>query len=320
MLAATSRISHYEIIALLGAGGMGEVYRARDLRIRRDVALKILPASVVANPERVQRFEQEALAAGMLNHPNILTVFDIGSHEGAPFIVSELLEGFPLRDHLKNPLAVKRAVEYTLQIASGLTAAHEKGIIHRDLKPENIFILTDGRVKLLDFGLAKLIQPEVLDPETTVHRLMTNPGAVVGTAGYMSPEQVRGEVVDHRSDIFSLGVILYEMVSGSQPFRRDSSVETMNAILHDEQPQPTDVPPGLARILNHALDKSPANRFQTTKDFAFALETLSTSSDSHPSITTKKRPASRRVEAASTLLVYRRMTFRRGFIMSARFA
>ncbi len=320
MLEAAARISHYEVIAFLGAGGMGEVYRARDTRMRRDVALKILPTGLAANPERIRRFEQEALAAGMLNHPNVLIVFDVGSHEGTPFLVSELLEGSRLRDYLKVRLSVRKAVDYTLQVANGLAAAHEKGIIHRDLKPENIFVLDDGRVKLLDFGLAKLIQPEVLDPEATAHQVLTNPGAVVGTAGYMSPEQVRGEAVDHRSDIFSLGVILHEMVSGSQPFRRNSSVETMNAILHDDPPQLGDAPPGLARILQHALEKNPANRFQTAKDFAFALEALSGSSDSHPTVTTKKRSSSRRVEAPPMLPVYRRMTFRRGFIMSARFA
>ncbi len=320
MLNAGSRIAHYEVIASLGAGGMGEVYRARDTRIKRDVALKILPTAMASDPDRIRRFEQEALAAGMLNHPNILVVFDVGTHEGTPFIVSELLEGLRLRDHLKGHLALKKAVDFALQIASGLTAAHEKGIVHRDLKPENIFVLHDGRVKLLDFGLVKLLQPES-DDEDATQQLATSPGVVMGTAGYMSPEQVRGETIDHRSDIFSLGVILHEMIGGSQPFRRESSVETMNAILHDEpSPVTSDLPPAITRILRHSLEKLPSNRFQTAKDFAFALEGMS-GSDAHQSVVGKKKVAPKKLpEPVAQMPLYRRMTFRRGFIMSARFA
>jgi len=320
MLNAGSKIAHYEVIEALGAGGMGEVYRARDTRIKRDVAIKILPTAMVSDPDRIRRFEQEALAAGMLNHPNILVVFDVGTHEGTPFIVSELLEGLRLRDHLKTHLTLRKAVDYALQIASGLTAAHEKGIVHRDLKPENIFVLHDGRVKLLDFGLVKLLQPESNDEDAT-QQLATSPGVVMGTAGYMSPEQVRGDTIDHRSDIFSLGVILHEMLADSQPFRRESSVETMNAILHEEPPPvSSELPPAITRILRHSLEKIPSNRFQTAKDFAFALEALS-GSDAHPSVAGKKKAAAKKApETIAQMPLYRRMTFRRGFIMSARFA
>ncbi|HSP34248.1 MAG TPA: serine/threonine-protein kinase, partial [Thermoanaerobaculia bacterium] len=198
MLTTGSRIAHYDVVAPIGAGGMGEVYRAHDTRIKRDVALKILPATVATDPDRTRRFEQEAMAAGMLNHPNVLVVFDVGVHEGMPYIVSELLEGSTLRDHLTRKLPIKKVTDIALQIASGLTAAHEKNIVHRDLKPENVFILNDGRVKLLDFGLVKLVRPEFDDEETRPHG--TSPGMVVGTAGYMSPEQVRGDIVDYRSD------------------------------------------------------------------------------------------------------------------------
>ncbi|MEO6435171.1 MAG: protein kinase, partial [Tepidisphaeraceae bacterium] len=304
-------------MASLGAGGMGEVYRAHDTRIKRDVALKILPTALAGDADRIRRFEQEAMAAGMLNHPNVLLVFDVGTHDGIPYIVSELLEGATLREHLNKPLPLKQIIAQVLQIASGLGAAHEKGIVHRDLKPENVFVLNEGRVKLLDFGLVKLLQPEGDDESTKRHG--TSPGLVVGTAGYMSPEQVRGDTVDHRSDIFSLGVILHEMITGIQPFRRESSVETMNAILHDESPQvPADTPAGLVRILLHALEKKPANRFQTAKDFAFAVEGLN-ESGSHQ-IASKKKAAQKKPETIQQAPSFRRMTFRRGFIMSARFA
>jgi len=320
MLAAGLRIAQYEIVASLGAGGMGEVYRVHDTRIKRDVALKILPSAVASDPDRTRRFEQEALAAGMLNHPNLLSVYDIGSHEGIPFIVSELLEGSQLRDHLDNKIPIKKATEYAVQMANGLTAAHDKGIVHRDLKPENIFILHDGRVKILDFGLVKLLRPEVLADNVT-RKMGTSPGMIVGTPAYMSPEQVRGDVADHRSDIFSLGSILYEMVTGKSPFHRPSSVETMNAILHHESPPlPADSPPGVVRILQHALEKNPANRFQTAKDLGFALEGLS-SSGAHSAISVRKKATHKKAEVAvAQMPLYRRMTFRRGFIMTARFA
>src|SRR5713226_6600928 len=214
-LAAGARLGPYEIVAPLGAGGMGEVYRARDPRIGRDVAIKVLPSAYATDPDRLRRFEQEVRAAGALNHPNVLIIFDVGTHEGSPYIVSELLEGETLRERMgSTALAQRKAIDYALGIAHGLAAAHEKGIVHRDLKPENIFITEDGRVKILDFGLAKLIQPET--PGETPSNAptvaeVTQPGAVLGTMGYMSPEQVRGRPADHRADIFSFGVILYEM-------------------------------------------------------------------------------------------------------------
>jgi Tol biopolymer transport system component len=285
-LMSGARLGPYEIIALLGAGGMGEVYRARDERIGRDVAIKVLPAEFAADPDRLRRFEQEARAAGQLNHPNILALYDVGSHEGSPYLVSELLEGQSLRERLEGgPLPPRKVIELASQMCSGLAAAHEKGIVHRDLKPENLFITGDGHVKILDFGVAKLIHPEVkVDPyvKTTASGPTTEAGSVLGTAAYMSPEQVRGQTVDHRSDIFSLGVVLYEMLSGAKPFHRDSAVETMNAILKEEPPELTSidpkVPAGLTRVVQHCLEKLPADRFQSARDLAFALQTLSATS------------------------------------------
>jgi serine/threonine protein kinase/Tol biopolymer transport system component len=315
MLPAGTRIGHYEIVEMIGAGGMGEVYRAHDIRIRRDVALKVLPGAVAGDADRIRRFEQEALAAGMLNHPNLTIVFEAGTHEDTPYIVTELLEGATLRSHLKARIPIRKALDYGFQLATGLAAAHAKGIVHRDLKPENVFVLNDGRIKILDFGLAKLHEPmHGYDDDATQQRGLTNPGVVVGTAGYMSPEQVRAESVDHRSDVFSLGIMLYEMISGTQPFRRESSIETMNAVLHDDPPHPEDLHPAVARILQHSLEKNPADRFQAAKDFAFALETLNASTGSGerrgliPTKTERELPS------------YRRISFRRGFIMSARFA
>src|SRR5512136_1775343 len=216
-LAAGDRLGPYEILGLIGAGGMGEVYRARDTRLGRDVAIKVLPAEFASDPERLRRFEQEARAVAALDHPNILAIHDVGSHEGAPYLVTELLEGETLRDRLKTGgVTVRKAVETAVQIAQGLAAAHEKGIIHRDLKPANVFVTNDGHVKILDFGIAKLVAPrsptEPAQATTVVEA--TEEGTTLGTVAYMSPEQVRGQVVDYRSDIFSLGVVLYEMLSG----------------------------------------------------------------------------------------------------------
>jgi Tol biopolymer transport system component len=281
-----SRLGPYEIAAPLGAGGMGEVYRARDERIGRDVAIKVLPAELASDPDRLRRFEQEARAAGQLNHPNILTVFDVGTHEGSPYLVSELLEGQSLRERLEGgPIPPRKVIELVVQVCSGLAAAHEKGIVHRDLKPENLFITSDSHVKILDFGVAKLIHPDVkADPyaKTTTSGPTTEAGTVVGTAAYMSPEQVRGQAVDHRSDIFSLGVVLYEMLSRAKVFHRESAVETMNAILKEEPPDlatiDPKVPAGLARVVEHCLEKLPADRFQSARDLAFALQALSATS------------------------------------------
>src|SRR6266545_3861044 len=238
-LSAGSRLGPYEILALIGAGGMGEVYRARDPRLGREVAIKVLPASFSQDPDRLRRFEQEARAAGVLNHPNLTAVHDIGTHEGAPYVVQELLEGETLRSALAGgKLSTRRAIDYSLQIVHGLAAAHEKGIVHRDLKPENIFVTHDGHVKILDFGLAKTVDPGLVRDATqapTVARA-TEPGTILGTVGYMSPEQVRGQLVDHRSDVFSFGAVFYEMLAGRRAFRGDSAVETMNAILTEEPP------------------------------------------------------------------------------------
>ena len=251
---ASQTISHYRIIGKLGAGGMGDVYRARDTRLDRDVAIKVLPTSFANDEDRLRRFEQEARATSALNHPNILTVYDIGSHEGSPFIVAELLEGEELRQLLNDgPLPPRKAVDFARQIASGLAAAHEKGITHRDLKPENLFVTTDGRVKILDFGLAKL-RPQRSEPAgsgVATQKAITDPGAVMGTVGYMSPEQVRGQEVDYRSDIFSFGAILYEMLTGRRAFLRETMAETMTAILKEEPEEVTAInsktPPGTMR-------------------------------------------------------------------------
>src|ERR1051326_2724918 len=236
MIAKGASLGPYEIVAHLGSGGMGEVWRARDRRIGRDVAIKVLPEAFDPNDERVLRFEQEARAAGALNHPGLVTIFDVGSVDGTPYIVMELLEGETLRDALGDavPVAmpVRKAIDYAIQIASALAVAHEKGIIHRDLKPENVFITSDGRVKILDFGLAKLAEDaREADGRHRTGRHLTSTGMVVGTPGYMSPEQVRAQPLDYRTDIFSLGSVLYEMLGGHRAFDRDTAVETMNAVL-----------------------------------------------------------------------------------------
>jgi len=275
------RVGPYEVLGLLGAGGMGEVFRARDTRLGRDVALKVLPESFSGNADRLRRFEQEARAAGSLNHPNVLAVYDVGTHEEVDYLVSELLEGQTLRDRiLEGPLPTRKGIEIAAQIAQGLAAAHDKGIVHRDLKPDNLFLTREGRVKILDFGIALQVGSAAGPGETseTATRL-TEPGTVLGTAGYMSPEQVRGRTADHRSDLFSLGAILYEMLSGRRAFQRPSSVETMNAILTEEPPDLSEVtpaiPPGVERVVRRCLEKSLAERFQSARDLAFALESLS---------------------------------------------
>ena len=282
-LISGTKLGPYEIVAPVGAGGMGEVYRARDSRLERDVAVKVLPASFSSDADRLRRFEQEARAVAALNHPNILAIYDIGTHDGAPYLVSELLEGETLRDRLGGgALPPRKVVDYAVQIANGLAAAHEKGIVHRDLKPENLFITKDGRVKILDFGLAKLARPEEgpggesTAPTTPT---MTDPGVVLGTVGYMSPEQVRGKPADQRSDIFALGAILYEMLSGQRAFHRESSVETMSAILKEEPPELSainrNISPALERVVSHCLEKSPEQRFQSARDLAFNLGAVS---------------------------------------------
>jgi WD40 repeat protein len=284
-LPSGTKLGPYEIESLLGAGGMGEVYRARDARLSRVVAIKVLPKSFSADSDRLQRFVQEARAAAALNHPNILSIFDTGEDRGAPYIVSELLEGTTLRELLRNgPVPVRKAIDCALQVARGLAAAHGKGIVHRDLKPENIFVTDDGRAKILDFGLAKLTRPETPDEDADAPTVQVNtePGQVLGTVGYMSPEQVRGKGTDHRSDIFSLGSILYEMLSGKRAFRGDSPADTMSAILKEEPEELAEaarhVPAPLERIVRHCLEKNPGQRFQSAGDVAFNLEALSDTS------------------------------------------
>src|SRR6476659_346922 len=280
-----SRLGPYEILGQIGAGGMGEVYRARDARLQRDVAIKVLPTSFSADPDRLRRFKGEARAASALNHPNILTIHDIGTHEGAPYLVSELLTGESLRDRLQQgALGPGTAVEIAIQVAEGLAAAHEQGIVHRDLKPENLFVLRNGRVKILDFGLAKLLHSET-DPEATSLPTATGgtePGVVLGTLGYMSPEQVKGRPTDARSDIFSFGAILYEMLAGQRAFKGDSAADTMTAILKEDPPDLSltnqNVSPGLERLVRHCLEKNPEQRFHSAHDVAFALDAVTGSS------------------------------------------
>src|SRR5215813_8747833 len=240
MISLGTTLGRYEIRSKVGEGGMGEVYQGRDTQLGRDVAVKVLPTTLSTDTERLRRFEQEACAASALNHPNILVVHDIGAHDGTTYVVSELLEGETLRKRIGgSPLGQRRAIDYALQIANGLAAAHEKGIIHRDLKPDNIFITNDGRIKILDFGLAKLTQPDGNQQQTDIptRRVDTGPGVVMGTVGYMSPEQLKGSAVDHRSDLFSFGAILYEMLSGRRAFHGESAAETMSAILREDPPE-----------------------------------------------------------------------------------
>jgi serine/threonine protein kinase len=258
---------------------MGEVYRARDTRLGRDVALKILSESLTRDNDRLHRFEQEARAVAALNHPNILALFDIGQHNGSPFLVSELLEGETLRSVLdRGPLPQRKTIDYGVQIAQGLAAAHEKGIVHRDLKPENIFVSKDGRIKILDFGLAKLAQKASAaaaeSDGVTLTSSHTAAGVVMGTASYMAPEQVRGEPADPRTDIFAFGAVLYEMLSGQRAFRRETPAETMTAVLREDPPEMTDsshpISPALDRIVRRCLEKTPEQRFQSAKDLSFA--------------------------------------------------
>jgi eukaryotic-like serine/threonine-protein kinase len=281
-IAADTRFGHYIVLAPLGVGGMGEVYRALDSRLGREVALKVLPADFATNADRLRRFEQEARATSALNHPNILTIYDIGAHDGAPFIVAELLEGEVLRAQLDDgALPVRKAIDFAQQITAGLTAAHEKGIVHRDLKPENLFVTVDGRVKILDFGLAKLKPSQVsgVDSQAPTQKKITDPGTVMGTVGYMSPEQVRGQEADTRADIFSFGMILYEMLSGQRAFNGASVADVMSAILKEEPPELTEInskiPARLERVVRHCLEKRPEERFQSARDLGFALEALS---------------------------------------------
>ncbi len=326
---------------------MGEVWLARDTSLGRAVAIKVLPLSVADHADRLERFELEARAAGTLNHPNLVTIFELGKNDGAPYIVMELLEGETLRDRLdRGALPPRKAVDFAGQMANGLAAAHEKGVVHRDLKPENVFVTTDGRVKILDFGLAKLITPEEAHDDQTV-RKQTAPGTVMGTAGYMSPEQVRGLHIDHRTDVFSFGAILYEMLSGLRAFRGDTAADMMSAILNDDPPEAGSSAqqtwPAVERVARRCLEKEPSQRFQSARDLSFALEAV-TASGASSTVEVAERPL-RRKRAGTTLLVavaallagaaaywlitsrhrtepasFRQLTFARGVVYTARFA
>ncbi|HMY76666.1 MAG TPA: serine/threonine-protein kinase, partial [Blastocatellia bacterium] len=304
-------LDRFDILRHLGSGGMGEVWAAYDWRLRRDVALKLLPARFTADVERVWRFDLEARATSALNHPNILTVYDIGAHEGAPCIVMELLEGANLRALLPPqaaPLSIRTALDYARQIAAGLAAAHEKNIVHRDLKPENLFVVKGGNVKILDFGLAKLKLPKSAaefgsgNSQTRPNHL-TGAGALIGTSGYMSPEQVRGEDVDHRSDLFSFGLILYEMLTGQQAFPQKNRMDALAAILKDDPPKldaltefNSQISLALEKIVQHCLEKNPDLRFQSARDLSFALDALSLPSGPRPAV-----PAMEDVAVASPM-------------------
>jgi serine/threonine protein kinase/Tol biopolymer transport system component len=339
-------IGHYRVIEKIGSGGMGEVFRARDERLGRDVALKLIRPSSSDNPDHLRRFEQEARAAAALNHPNILAIFDVGFEGKNPYIVSELLEGRTLRHRLnEGAMTVREAGGYALQVAQALTAAHERHIVHRDLKPENLFLTNDGRIKILDFGVAKLQTPS--DESRSIEELttVTKHGAVIGTVAYMSPEQLRGKNVDHRSDIFSFGAILYEMISGRRAFRGETEVDTMTAVLREEPStailDEAAIPAGYQDIIRHCLEKEPENRFQSAKDLAFAFQTLSGTASvgtiSPPKAKSKPRTflpwaivgalaLATAVLAITQLLrrplsypVYTRITFEAGTVYSARF-
>jgi serine/threonine protein kinase/Tol biopolymer transport system component len=349
-LSPSEKVGSYEILAALGAGGMGEVYRARDTRLERDVAIKVLLQSFAGDPDRLRRFQQEARALAALNHPNIVAVYEIGEYSDSYYMVSELLEGETLREALVDgPLSQRRAIEYASQIAEGLAAAHDKGVVHRDLKPENIFLTKDQRVKILDFGLAKLVRTDAPIPgegATATVPAQTIPGMVLGTAGYMSPEQVRGKEVDARTDIFAFGAILYEILSGRRAFRGESSIETMNAILKDDPPEleveKLKLSPGLERIVRRCLEKEPSRRFQSARDVGFALEATSGTSSSSTvkqQVPQPKQPRWLRTAALAVLFValvaagyfagrrsipasspsYHQLTFESGYAGPARF-
>jgi serine/threonine protein kinase len=294
------QVHHYQVSSMLGRGGMGEVYLARDTRLERDVALKVLPVEYSTDAERLRRFEQEARTAAKVNHPNIVTVYDVGIHDGAPYIVTELIEGNELRQELKQgPVDRRRAIGYACQIADGLAAAHAKGIVHRDLKPENIFVTLDGRVKILDFGLAKLKEAPRARSLETIQPQDATPGLVMGTASYMAPEQVRGYEADDRSDIFALGVILYEMLCGRRPFSGETAVVVMNSILTEDPLDLTETnqkfSPMLANIVRRCLEKKPEQRFQSASELGLALKNLTVAVSGDADETLVTRPTNRRL-------------------------
>lgn len=351
-LSPGTKLGPYEILNPLGAGGMGEVYRARDTRLGREVAIKVLPEHLSADDDAVARFDREARAVAALSHPNILALHDFGKEGATAYAVMELLDGKTLRARLDGgALPFRKCVEYGVQIAEGLAAAHEKGIVHRDLKPDNIFVTPDGHVKILDFGLARselAAAPEDSQAPTAAAAAATDPGTVMGTVGYMSPEQVRGHRADQRSDIFSLGAVLYEMATGKRAFKGDSAVETMNAVLKDDPPDiPTarDLPAEFDRVIRHCLEKSPGERFQSARDIVFALKAMSGESSARSRAAAPRIPTRRWLPAAAAIVAgtliaaafltgrregrrfahshpptFQPLTFRRGTLFNARFA
>jgi serine/threonine protein kinase/Tol biopolymer transport system component len=340
-------LGHYRILEKIGEGGMGEVFRARDDRLSRDVALKIIRPAAYGDPDRLRRFEQEAQAAAALNHPNIVAIYDVGFHEGHPYIVSELLEGKTLRERLfEGAIPIKQASDFALQVAQGLLAAHDKHIIHRDLKPENLFITKDQRIKILDFGIAKLT---LHDSQSTTLQSMTTQtksGVVLGTAAYMSPEQLRAKPVDYRTDIFTFGSILYEMLAGRRAFRGETDADTITAVLREDPPDLSEVRPAVPAafepVVAHCLEKNPDDRFQSARDLVFALKTLSdpgiAKSTQQFKVIPRRIPTwagwvvalfilasvawlltSNRISFRSATPSFSRLTFQRGTIYSARF-
>ncbi len=325
-IAPGARLGPYEIQSLIGAGGMGEIYRARDERLGRAVAVKVLPGAFSEDPDRLRRFEHEARATGQLNHPNILAIYDVGIGTSVPYIVTELLEGQNLREVVaKGPLPPRKAVDYAVQIATGLSAAHAKGITHRDLKPENIFIVSSGHVKILDFGLAKLIRPagySAQDKTGSIQASLTMTGTIMGTASYMAPEQIREQATDHRADIFSVGCILHEMLTGRRAFDGETPMDRMTAILHSD---PANLPaavedtlPGIGCVVRAALEKKAADRFDSARDMAFALSLVTERTGAAPAAAAAAAGASGAPAVQTATL--RRLTYREGTIYTARFA